>query len=235
MPKWMALVVVSCIGLRAGGATAEAARCKPLRGKAAVSIKQDATVADWVRMLEPVVCRAVRVPDALATVEVGGMSESKGLTGAQLWDRFRKVLRARGLKVAQRGGLWRVSGVPITSAAAPASPGIRKLTATSYEIDRVLVDSVLADPTSLAAGVDIALVIDDEGNGAGYELTQVSAGSLLARLGLSRGDVVESVNGKAIRGPGDAMQAVQSLSTGSRFTLGVSRYGSARTMSYQIR
>jgi len=220
------LVVLGVIALGAGAAPA--ARCKPMRGRFELTIKADALLRDWADAMLPILCRTVSVPEELTGVELG--SAPAGVTtGAAVWKRFVAALAAHKLKVAQKKGLWVVSGLP------PAVAGVRRLSATSYQVERAVIDAALADPMALASQVMIALVVDDDGNGAGYELTTVDAGSLPARLGLRRGDVIEVVNGRAISGPGDAMAAVQALRSASKLVVRVSSYGEPRTMTYTIR
>ncbi|MCC6998597.1 MAG: hypothetical protein IT370_28560 [Deltaproteobacteria bacterium] len=223
------VVVVALLLVPVQSGVAAAAACRPARGKLVVNLKPGATVTDWVTMLGPVLCRDVVVSDGLADLDLGVALTGKKATGSQLWSAVRAALAQRGLKLSQRGKQWRVSGLP------PAVGGVRKLSATSYEVDRATLDGALADPGALTGDVEVALVEDDSGAIAGYELTSVRAGSLLARLGLRRGDLIEAVNDRKIDGLPAALGAVKALRSASRIVVRITAYGEARTMTYTVK
>ncbi len=231
MRTWRGLVAgLAALLLAPGlGGSAAAAGCKPVRGKLLVSLKLGATVTDWVTMLGPVLCRDVVVAEGLGEVELGVALAGKKTTGSQLWSAFGAALKKSGLKVSQRGKQWQVSGLP------PAVGGVRKLSATSFEIGRATLDAALADPGAMAGDVEVALVEDDSGAIAGYELTSVRAGSLVARLGLRRGDLIEAVNDRKIDGLPAALGAVRALRSATRIVVRITAYGEARTMTYTVK
>ena len=228
-PGMRGIVVVVALLLAPVLSRPGAAAFKPVRGKLVVSLKQGATVTDWVTMLEPVLCRTVVVGDGLADIELGVALAGKKTTGSQLWSAFGAALKKSGLKLGQRGKQWQISGLP------PAVGGVRKLSATSYEVDRAALDGALADPGAMAGDVEVALVEDDSGAIAGYELTSVRAGSLVARLGLRRGDLIEAVNDRKIDGLPAALGAVKALRSANRIVVRITAYGEARTMTYTVK
>ena len=62
----------------------------------------------------------------------------------------------------------------------------------------------------------------------GAKIARVTSGSPAAKAGLSAGEVITAVNGKAVTGPTDVVNDVSALAPGDRVTLSV-RNGSSST------
>jgi general secretion pathway protein C len=135
---------------------------------------------------------------------------------------------------------------PPPAAAAPAKPRaqtplpadisskIRRVSATEFEIDRSAIDRIMADYAALVRGSRIRPV---RNNGAvsGFRLDRIGPQTLLGHLGLSNGDVVESINGFPLTAPDKALRAYASLRTASELRVRLMRGGKPMTLDYRIR
>lgn len=71
-------------------------------------------------------------------------------------------------------------------------------------------------------------------SGGGFQVRQMQAGSLYAKLGLRPGDVIKSINGEPINNAEDAMRFYQQMSSISAVQLGIMRGGKSETIYYQF-
>jgi type II secretion system protein C len=58
-----------------------------------------------------------------------------------------------------------------------------------------------------------------KGSAKGFKLLEIVPGSIVARVGLKNGDIIESVNGKPIQTPQDAFQLFTALQEGKGISL----------------
>jgi putative serine protease PepD len=77
-----------------------------------------------------------------------------------------------------------------------------------------------------ALGVSVA-----EAEGGGALVSNVTAGSAAAKAGLQQGDVITSVNGKAVNDSDDLVGIVQSASVGDKVTIVFTRNGAEKTVT----
>src|SRR5690606_22553481 len=70
---------------------------------------------------------------------------------------------------------------------------IRKISGTEFEVDRSVVDKVIAEQSVLMGSVRIAPM--GERKGAGIQMTGIRPDTLLGTLGMQSGDQLESING----------------------------------------
>ncbi len=75
----------------------------------------------------------------------------------------------------------------------------------------------------------------EDGEAQGLMVSEISADSIFQRMGLLDGDVVQAVNNKDIRSPDDVVSLYQSLKSGSRLNLQVTRDGQQKILNYRIR
>jgi general secretion pathway protein C len=111
--------------------------------------------------------------------------------------------------------------------------GIEKISDTRFNIQRSLVDKVLANQGSL---MKTARVIPHEENGrvAGVKLYGIRRTSLLGRLGIRNGDMLRTINGFDMTSPDSALEAYSSLRTADKLTLAVKRQNNEMTIEYNI-
>ncbi|GIX49501.1 MAG: hypothetical protein KatS3mg131_3712 [Candidatus Tectimicrobiota bacterium] len=69
----------------------------------------------------------------------------------------------------------------------------------------------------------------------GFRLTRLQPGSLLQRLGLQPGDVIQKVNGLSLNSPEEALVAYQQLHNEGTVRLEILRRNRPFTLTYEIR
>ena len=111
--------------------------------------------------------------------------------------------------------------------------GIEKISDTKFNIQRSLVDKVLANQGSL---MKTARVIPHEENGrvAGVKLYGIRRNSLLGRLGVRNGDMLRTINGFDMTSPDTALEAYSRLRSADKLTLAVKRQNNEMTIEYNI-
>ena len=112
--------------------------------------------------------------------------------------------------------------------------GIRKIDDTTYEIDRSLVDKVLANPMALAKG---ARVMPSSKNGEpnGFKLYAVRPNSVFSKVGFSNGDTINGVNGMQLNSMDRAMEVYAKARDASSIQVEITRRGKPVTLNYTIR
>ncbi|WP_432822205.1 type II secretion system protein GspC [Trichloromonas sp.] len=121
----------------------------------------------------------------------------------------------------------------------PASPvnasgdGIRPLERNRWLIDTRVVDEARANLGEVlkSARMEPRLV-----NGAtdGFAIVMVRPGSLLARMGLQKGDVVLQVNGMPLNSPEKALQVFQQLREARSLSISLERQGQPTLFEYEV-
>jgi len=112
--------------------------------------------------------------------------------------------------------------------------GVRKVGPNKYEIDRSLVQSFIAN--TAMAGRDAAIYPHTKnGKPDGFRLGRVRPGGIFAKLGMRSGDVLNSVNNMAITSLDKALEMFTKLQGANHMTIGLTRYGRARTLDYSIK
>jgi len=113
------------------------------------------------------------------------------------------------------------------------SEGIEKITDTRFNIQRSIVDKVLANQGSI---MKTARVIPHEENGrvVGMKLYGIRRTSLLGKLGIRNGDMLRTINGFDMTSPDTALQAYTSLRMADALTLAVKRQNKEMTIEYNI-
>jgi general secretion pathway protein C len=109
---------------------------------------------------------------------------------------------------------------------------IRRVGPTEYVVDRSAVDALLENQSILMRSVRIKPRKSKAG--ASLELSRVRRGSLLAHIGLKRGDRIEAINGYSLASPEKALEAYARLRTASNLRLDLRRGRKSMTMEYRI-
>ncbi|MBT8468338.1 MAG: general secretion pathway protein GspC [Myxococcales bacterium] len=111
--------------------------------------------------------------------------------------------------------------------------GIEKISDTQFNIQRGLVDKVLANQGSLMKS---ARVIPHEENGrvVGVKLYGIRRNSLLGRLGVRNGDMLRTINGFDMTSPDTALEAYSRLRSADKLTLAIKRQNKETTIDYNI-
>ena len=85
-------------------------------------------------------------------------------------------------------------GKPKDDLLAAVDAGVKKIDETTFEIDRSLVDKVLANPTAVARGARVVPSVKN-GQPNGFKLYAIRPSSVYAKIGLMNGDTIHAVNG----------------------------------------
>jgi general secretion pathway protein C len=126
------------------------------------------------------------------------------------------------------------SGKP-GSVPAEIAQGIRKLSATEFNVERSVVDKILENQAEL---MKTARVVPENENGkmVGIRLFGIKSESLLGILGMENGDRLQSINGYDISSPEKALEAYARLRAGAdKLQVSVTRKGAPVNLDYNIK
>ena len=111
---------------------------------------------------------------------------------------------------------------------------IKKVDDTHYEIDRGLVEKVMADPNLVARSARIVPSIKD-GKANGFKVYAIRPNSAFAKLGLQNGDTMQMVNGFEVTGFDKALEVLSKIRGSSNLSVQILRRGQPVTMEYTIK
>jgi general secretion pathway protein C len=117
---------------------------------------------------------------------------------------------------------------------ASVDAGIKKIDESNYEIDKSLVEKVLLNPMAIAKG---ARVVPSMKNGKpdGFKLYAIRPSSAFARLGLTNGDTLQSINGFELTSADKALEVYTKLREATSLEVEVTRRGKPLTLKYSIK
>jgi general secretion pathway protein C len=115
-----------------------------------------------------------------------------------------------------------------------AENGIRKIDDNNYEIDRKLIDQVLANPMGLGKQARIVPSVKD-GKPDGFKLYAIRPNSAIAKLGLTNGDTLEAINNFQLTSVDKALEAYTKLKDSTTLELEVVRRGKQMNLKYVIK
>ncbi|MGD0674255.1 MAG: type II secretion system protein GspC [Polyangiaceae bacterium] len=160
------------------------------------------------------------------------------------WDR---VWLANGRELCQ-SQMFKPPTLAVPEAGAPPPPavvekssvsadiqhGIRKVSATEFDVDRGVVDKILENQAELMRQ---ARIVPEQENGkvVGIRLFGVRPDSLLGTLGMENGDRLEKINGFDMTSPEKALEAYARLRTADQLVVSVNRHGQETNLDYNIK
>lgn len=112
--------------------------------------------------------------------------------------------------------------------------GIKKIDDSTYEIDKKLVDQVLANPMAVAKGARVVPAVKN-GKPDGFKLYAIRPSSVYAKLGLTNGDTIQSINGFELTTADKALEVYTKLREATSLEMEVTRRGKPVTLKYTIR
>lgn len=112
--------------------------------------------------------------------------------------------------------------------------GIKKIDDNNYEIDRALVDRALANPMAIAKGARVVPSVKD-GKSDGFKLYAIRQNSVYAKLGLTNGDTLQSINGFELNSAEKALEVYTKLREASSLDVSLTRRGKPVNIKYSIR
>ena len=117
---------------------------------------------------------------------------------------------------------------------AAVDAGIKKLDDSNYEIDKSLVEKVLLNPMAVAKG---ARVVPSMKNCKpdGFKLYAIRPTSAFAKLGLTNGDTLQSINGFELTSADKALEVYTKLREATSLEVEVTRRGKPVTLKYSIK
>lgn len=111
--------------------------------------------------------------------------------------------------------------------------GVR-CTGSNCEVDKSLIDKVLANTTALATSARFVPWIKD-GKPSGFKLYNIRQNSIFSKIGMQNADLIKTINGLDMSTPDKALEAYTKLKSASHLTVTVERGGQNVTLDYQIR
>lgn len=88
--------------------------------------------------------------------------------------------------------------------------GIKKIDDNNYEIDKSLVDKVLANPMAVAKGARVVPAVKN-GKPDGFKLYAIRPSSVYSKLGLANGDTLQAINGFELTSADKALEVYTKL------------------------
>lgn len=104
----------------------------------------------------------------------------------------------------------------------------------TWRIRRALMQEQFANLGGLSQQARVTPYIV-QGETRGFLITRLKADSLLQKIGIQHGDVLQKVNGNSLTSPADALQAYQQLQQAGTVRLEILRRDRASTLTYEIR
>jgi general secretion pathway protein C len=126
------------------------------------------------------------------------------------------------------------SGQPVDEIQASIDNGIKKIDDSNYEIDKSLVEKVLLNPMAVAKGARVVPAMKD-GKPDGFKLDAIRPSSAFAKLGLSNGDTLKSINGFELTSADKALEVYTKLREATSLEIEVARRGKPLTLKYAIK
>jgi len=111
--------------------------------------------------------------------------------------------------------------------------GIEKVNDTNYNISRSMLNKVLDNAGRLIGIAAVAPKVEG-GRPIGMEIRGIRADTLLTKLGIQNGDILESVNGQSLTSTDAALGAYTTLRTADKFDLSIRRGSESMVINYNL-
>lgn len=112
--------------------------------------------------------------------------------------------------------------------------GVLQVDAATWRLNRDMVLEQLGNFANLAAQAQfMPHMVQDQPQGA--RITRLTPGSMLQKIGLQTGDVLQKVNGLNINSPEEALRAFQQLQNEATVRLDILRQNRSTTFTYELR
>jgi general secretion pathway protein C len=134
------------------------------------------------------------------------------------------------------------TGAPTSPAPAPSSPPaaasegneqIKPIGENQWMIDRQVAEEARNNIGELLKSARMEPNVVN-GNTEGFVVKMIQPGSLLANLGIRKGDVIMEVNGVELASPEKALQIFQQLREARHISIGLQRDGAPMSFDYEI-
>lgn len=111
--------------------------------------------------------------------------------------------------------------------------GIEKINDTNFNISRSMLNKVLDNAGRLIGIAAVAPKVEG-GRSIGMEIRGVRPNTLLTKLGIENGDILESVNGQSLTSTDAALGAYTTLRTADKFNLSIRRGDQSMIINYNL-
>lgn len=128
----------------------------------------------------------------------------------------------------------RASSRPAPTDSESDNEGIVRVDHATWRVSRELMQEHFANPVMLSSQARVTPYIV-QGERRGFRLSRLQPNSLLQKIGLQHGDVLQKVNGQGISSTGDVLQAYQQLQQAGTVRLEILRRNRPTTLTYEIR
>ncbi len=139
-----------------------------------------------------------------------------------------------GAREQQRLSNARSDAADTDEGAIDSNAEVIQVDAATWRIPRELMQEQFANLGGLSQQARVMPYVV-QGETRGFRVTRLKANSLLQKMGLQHGDVLQKVNGSTITSPADALQAYQQLQQAGTVRLEILRRNRASTLTYEIR
>jgi general secretion pathway protein C len=112
--------------------------------------------------------------------------------------------------------------------------GIKKIDDNTYEIDKNLVEKILANPMGVAKGARVVPAVQN-GKPNGFKLYAIRPSSVYAKIGLTNGDTLSAINGMELTTADKALEVYTKLREATSLEVEIQRRGKPMTLKYTIR
>ena len=111
--------------------------------------------------------------------------------------------------------------------------GIDRVNDSNYNLSRSMLNKVLDNAGKIIGIAAVAPKIEN-GESIGMEIRGIRPDTLLTKIGIQNGDILESINGQSLSNPDAALGAYTTLRTADKFTLSVRRGGQSMMINYNL-
>ena len=111
--------------------------------------------------------------------------------------------------------------------------GIERINDRNFNLSRSMLNKVLDNAGKIIGIAAVAPKIEN-GESIGMEIRGIRPHTLLTKIGIQNGDIIESVNGQSLSNPDAALGAYTTLRTADKFTLSVRRDGKSMMINYNL-
>jgi general secretion pathway protein C len=111
--------------------------------------------------------------------------------------------------------------------------GIEKVNDTNYNLSRSMLSKVLDNAGKIIGIAAVAPKLEG-GQSIGMEIRGIRPDTLLTRIGIQNGDLLESINGQSLSNPDAALGAYTTLRTADKFNLTIRRGDKPMTINYNL-
>ena len=122
---------------------------------------------------------------------------------------------------------------PKNELAAAIEEGVKKIDDTTYEIDRSVVEKVIANPMAVRGARIVPSIKNGKPNG--FKLYAIRPSSVYAKIGLMNGDTLHAVNGFELTTPDKALEVYTKVRESNSLSVNITRRGKPVTLNYSIK